>query len=165
MPSDRVHTLTGLLFLPVFTYVIHRVRLPITVFIATYIFSLLWLSPDLDLVNSKSMKRWGFLRFIWIPYAKLFKHRGLGHNIVIGPLTRLIYLLIIAGFVHSTFRMIGFDPIDIEIPITRGNVLAFLAGFWLPDTLHVILDKIDGFLKKKKRRYKRKKRWNLFLTV
>jgi uncharacterized metal-binding protein len=151
MPGDRVHTSVGLLLLPILAYAVLKVGLPATVFIATYIFSLLWLSPDIDLENSKSMKRWGILRFIWLPYAKLFRHRGISHNIVLGPLTRLIYLLIIAGFVYSLFRMLGFEiVVGVAGVTTKENVLAFLAGFWLPDVLHVFLDRIDEFLKRKK---------------
>ena len=96
MPSDRVHVLVGMAFLPIFTYVILKIGLPVLTFIVTYVFSLFWLSPDLDLANSESMKRWGILRFVWIPYARIFRHRGVSHSILLGSLTRLLYLFAIA---------------------------------------------------------------------
>ena len=47
---------------------------------ATYLFSALLLSPDLDLARSDPHNRWGYPRVCWTPYAKLFRHHGLSHN-------------------------------------------------------------------------------------
>ena len=62
------------------------------VFSATYLFSALLLSPDLDSARSDPYNRWGYLRVCWTPYAKLFRHHGLSHNPLVGPLSRLLYL-------------------------------------------------------------------------
>jgi uncharacterized metal-binding protein len=52
----------------------------------------LYLSPDLDL-KSLPWKRWGILRFIWLPYQKSIPHRHwLSHAPVIGSAVRLLYL-------------------------------------------------------------------------
>jgi len=59
---------------------------------AGVVFGALWLSPDLDLSNSRPSRRWGPLRIVWIPYAKLFAHRGLSHHWLAGTLSRLLYL-------------------------------------------------------------------------
>jgi len=47
---------------------------------ATYLFSALLLSPDLDLARSDLHNRWDYPRVCWTLYAKLFRHHGLSHN-------------------------------------------------------------------------------------
>jgi uncharacterized metal-binding protein len=61
-------------------------------FSSGFAFSMLFLSPDLDLARSGPMRRWGRLAFLWWPYAKLFRHRGVSHHVLWGSLTRLVYL-------------------------------------------------------------------------
>jgi uncharacterized metal-binding protein len=52
----------------------------------------LYLSPDLDLI-SKPYKRWGLLRWIWIPDQRFIPNRSpLSHAPLIGSLNRLAYL-------------------------------------------------------------------------
>jgi uncharacterized metal-binding protein len=52
----------------------------------------LYLSPDLDL-KSLPWRRWGVLRFIWLPYQKAISHRHwLSHAPIIGSIVRLLYL-------------------------------------------------------------------------
>lgn len=52
----------------------------------------LLLSPDLD-TRSRPYKRWGLLRFFWLPYQKTMKHRGWSHALIFGTLGRVGYLL------------------------------------------------------------------------
>ena len=55
------------------------VALGLGVTLATY-----FLSPDLDL-NSRIYRRWGLLRWIWIPYQRVIHHRSwLSHS---GPIS------------------------------------------------------------------------------
>jgi uncharacterized metal-binding protein len=50
------------------------------------------LSPDLDL-PSRPFKRWGWLRWIWIPYQKVTRHRSIfSHGPIVGTTLRVIYL-------------------------------------------------------------------------
>jgi len=52
----------------------------------------LMLSPDLDL-NSRPFQRWGWLRWIWIPYQKSMRHRSVfSHGPIIGTTLRILYL-------------------------------------------------------------------------
>jgi len=52
----------------------------------------LFLSPDLD-IYSLPFKRWGFLKFYWLPYQRAVPHRSfISHTPVIGSLLRLLYL-------------------------------------------------------------------------
>lgn len=55
----------------------------------------LWLSPDLDLEDSRPSRRWGLLRVLWAPYRAFHPHRGASHSYLYGPLSRLLYLLLL----------------------------------------------------------------------
>ncbi|MBD1907995.1 metal-binding protein [Funiculus sociatus GB2-A5] len=57
-----------------------------------FLFSGLMFGPDLDL-NSRPYKRWGWLRWIWIPYQKSLRHRSVfSHGLIIGTTLRSLYL-------------------------------------------------------------------------
>ena len=58
-----------------------------------YLFGGLMLSPDLD-IHSRPYKRWGPLRWIWLPYRRAMHHRSmLSHGPIVGTVFRLLYLL------------------------------------------------------------------------
>lgn len=68
-----------------------------------FLFSGLMFGPDLD-INSRQYQRWGWLRWIWLPYQRSLGHRScLSHGPVIGTLLRILYLLfwvfILGGFI------------------------------------------------------------------
>ncbi|GAB1539762.1 hypothetical protein NUACC21_24290 [Scytonema sp. NUACC21] len=53
--------------------------------------------PDLD-IYSRHYQRWGFFRFIWLPYQKSLRHRSfLSHGPIIGTTLRVIYLSTLVG--------------------------------------------------------------------
>lgn len=53
------------------------------------------LGPDLD-TKSSNYYRWGPLKFIWLPYRKVIKHRSrLSHSFVVGPALKMLYLVIV----------------------------------------------------------------------
>jgi uncharacterized metal-binding protein len=98
----------------------------------------LYLSPDLDL-KSLPWKRWGILKFIWLPYQKFIPHRHwLSHAPVIGSAVRLLYL----GLLLS--------PVAIAIywemqPLQLGKdfwlaVAAALVGVEVSALNHLLLD-------------------------
>ncbi len=98
----------------------------------------LMLSPDLDLI-SRPYKRWGLLRFMWIPYQRLIpRHRHwLSHGVLVGSVVRLLYLsawvsplwLLFPGL--SKFQWPG---------VTVTNAIAFLVGVELSALNHLLLD-------------------------
>jgi len=48
--------------------------------------------PDLD-AKSFQYKRWGIIKWIWLPYRMFFSHRSrFSHGLLWGPVTRSIYL-------------------------------------------------------------------------
>ncbi len=148
MPSGRVHLTFELATLPLWTA--GGVFLGVgwdelVVFTASYAGSSLLLSPDLDLAESDATRRWGPLRLLWWPYTAAFKHRGLSHSILLGPLTRVLYLGLLAacawGALYLAFGLrVGWRP-----PPARA-VAAFLAGIYLSNLLHVLLDRIASVL-------------------
>jgi uncharacterized metal-binding protein len=84
------------------------------VLVTSYLFSGLMFSPDLD-TNSRPYKRWGPVRWLWLPYRMLVPHRHwVSHSMVVGPLLRVIYFI---GAVALLFALgVGianlFRPID-----------------------------------------------------
>jgi uncharacterized metal-binding protein len=146
MPSDNVHNLTGILLLGASVYLLLGLGLPrdfFLVFTTSYLFSLLWLSPDLDVDRgSGSLRRWGPLRYLWYPYKELFRHRGISHSIILGPLTRVLYM----GTVLWTMTWVL--SIGLTVPrLDQGFLYPFLLGMWLPDALHCLLDRMVTGLK------------------
>lgn len=117
MPSGRTHdriTLWSLPGIAVATLLLTR-RSDLTLIVAgAFLFSGLLLSPDLDL-KSLPFKRWGGLRFIWIPYQKMLSHRSVfSHGFLIGTTLRLLYLFILLLLlsvvgVAIAQLLIGFD--------------------------------------------------------
>ena len=94
-----------------------------------------FITPDLD-INSTVIKRWGWLKGLWLPYMWLFRHGKSSHNIVFGGVVRLIYIAFIAFFLYYLI----FQALPPEAMIQTGYVLIFLAGILLANALHVILD-------------------------
>jgi uncharacterized metal-binding protein len=70
MPSGRTHDRITLWSLPLVascTYLITRHSTPTLMICAGFLFGGLMLGPDLD-IHSIHYKRWGWFRWIWLPY-------------------------------------------------------------------------------------------------
>lgn len=124
---------------------------PVVLAIGTYCFDLklgviaatshllggLMLSPDLDLV-SHPFKRWGFLKFIWLPYQKLIPHHRhwLSHGVIVGSVVRLVYL---AAWLSPLWLILAVNQFHwSEVP--RANGIAFFCGVELSAINHLVLD-------------------------
>lgn len=97
MPTGRTHdriTLTSLPIVGGSTLLLsHSTRLTLIV-CASFLFSGLMFGPDLD-IYSCQYRRWGWLRWLWLPYQKMLRHRSLfSHGPVIGTIVRVLYLAI-----------------------------------------------------------------------
>jgi len=58
---------------------------------AGVLFGGLMFGPDLD-IQSRQYTRWGVLRFLWLPYKSIFRHRSRwSHGIIFGTLIRVVY--------------------------------------------------------------------------
>ncbi len=94
-----------------------------------------FITPDLD-IESTAIKRWGRLKFIWLPYKWLFKHGQSSHNILYGAIVRVMYFsIIILGVYYLLFRSL--PP---ETMISSVYVFIFLIGIIIANALHIILD-------------------------
>ncbi len=118
------------------------------IFLGAYLFSSLFLSPDLDLRGSKPFQRWGFARVLWVPYARLFHHRSLSHHIILGPLTRIAYLggivsLALIGILHLTGWQVRFSVPQWQV------IVALLCGLYLPNQIHTIADAVWSALRRR----------------
>ncbi len=119
-------------------------------FSGAYAFSMVFLSPDLDLVDSRPTRRWGPLSFLWRPYAWIFRHRGASHDIIWGPLIRLLYLglLVLAAGVAASAAL--------GRPVFRGlaqvDIAAVLLGAYAPNVVHVVCDQAWSALKRRRRK-------------
>jgi len=104
------------------------------------------LSPDLDLADGQvdSKRRWGVLGVLWVPYGRAFSHRGLSHTWLLGPLTRLIYLGLIVGFVVGLLSFVWPQmPLpDLSWPESLRAVAPPLLGYYISQWLHLIADGI-----------------------
>ena len=112
-----------------------------------YVFSMTFLSPDMDLSQSVSYRNWGVFRLFWWPYAKIFSHRGISHSFFFGTLTRVLYL----GVVFSPFGVFlcHFYPKVCEalgkwFVESPERILALYLGLFVPNALHVLLDRWRG---------------------
>ena len=111
----------------------------ILVFSVSYIFATFFLSPDLD-TKSRPYKRWKMLRILWWPYRIIFKHRGFSHNMILGPLTILVYLTVIV-LASLLLSGVGLQNIPIRM------VIAATAGIVLSVEIHIISDRFFSKVK------------------
>ncbi|WP_017315800.1 metal-binding protein [Mastigocladopsis repens] len=95
MPSGRTHDRITLWALPFVTGVTFWQTNSgnLTLLVAGgFLLGGLMFGPDLD-IYSRHYQRWGFLRFIWLPYQKSLRHRSfLSHGPIIGTTLRVFYL-------------------------------------------------------------------------
>lgn len=95
MPSGRTHDKITLYCFPIITgisiFIFHS---PLAAILATAAFGFagFLFGPDLDLYSCQ-YKRWGVLRWLWLPYQKAFRHRSaFSHGPIIGTVIRVAYL-------------------------------------------------------------------------
>lgn len=106
----------------------------ILVFSLSYLFGTFFLSPDLD-IDSSAYDRWGIFKFLWWPYKELFKHRGMSHHPVFGPLTILIYFALIVILV---LVIVGFDASGFPVDA----IAALLLGIVMSIEIHILADMV-----------------------
>lgn len=123
-------------------------------FAGSYLVGTFLVTPDLDLAegNVDAKKHWGALGFLWVPYGLMFHHRGISHTYFPGPLTRLLYLLLmlaaIAGLASPLVKVLEQHyHFTLTLPtIHPGPVaLAVLLGFFVSQWIHLLADGILPF--------------------
>ena len=136
------------------------------VFTAAYFTGTYLVTPDLDLAENhvRAKSNWGLLGLLWVPYGKLFRHRGLSHSWLVGPLTRLLYMALVAlalGWGVSALSPYFGYTFRIRLAL-RDNwqelAVGALAGYYLSQWLHLLADGIQPDHMWKGRKRRRKKR-------
>ncbi|MBD1843971.1 metal-binding protein [Cyanobacteria bacterium FACHB-63] len=97
MPSGRTHDSITLWSLPIVAATTFGLTQSgnLTLLVSGgFLFAGLMFGPDLD-IYSQQYKRWGVLRWIWLPYRRSLKHRSIfSHGAIIGTIGRIFYLSI-----------------------------------------------------------------------
>lgn len=105
-----------------------------------------FLSPDLDLRQSRPSKRWLFLSPLWEPYRKLSGHRGFSHVPLIGTVSRFLYLALLLAVVlaanHISLVEVAKDLMQDELAIAR--LVALFAGCEMAAIVHLLFDYAPG---------------------
>lgn len=179
MPSGKTHDkVTYFFVLPVFLgvwFVSHHL-IAAVVSSLTFLFAGLMFSGDLD-TKSVQYKRWGPLKWIWIPYQKMVTHRSpFSHGILLGMMARLAYLTLILSLVFvavtrlalwlefGQFANQSFQTIHGAVDLLRTYPTVFwsgLLGLWLGGASHTLADETVSFWKRRRRkRLKKKKKYN-----
>lgn len=120
-------------------------------FSLSYLVGTFLVTPDLDLAENRMQARnnWGLLGMLWIPYGALFSHRGLSHTWIIGPLTRLIYLALVALALSWGAAQVGpYFGYSFSVRAELGEngselALGALSGYYLSQWLHLLADGIQ----------------------
>ncbi len=150
MPSGRTHLRIEAALLAVWAAVavlcVHRGSVgtaEVAGFVAAYLFSMLLLSPDLDLAKSDSYRRWGPLRWLWAPYAAAFRHRRISHHPLFGPITRIAYVGVLALGALAIYSLAA-HRVAPRLVLPTSLVFAVLIGLYLPNLIHILIDGLQS---------------------
>ena len=126
--------------------------------------------PDLD-IHSVQYKRWGWLRWIWLPYRASMHHRSqLSHGPIVGTTLRVLYAgFWLGGFVlviTGGLKLLGIpvmtaaqvhDRLDALLRQWPLECIVLLVGIELGALSHVVSDQLVSGWKRGQRR--RQSRW------
>lgn len=178
MPSGKTHDRITLWSLPVVAgltlaatqhLVAPQQGMATLMICAGFLFGGLMLGPDLD-IHSVQYKRWGWLRWIWLPYRGSMKHRSpWSHAPITGTTVRVIYLLAWLGFagfaglaLANELWQLGWTWEDIGSVIWRSlwqhrvEAIAFVVGLELGAFSHYTADWLVSSHKRSKGKAKKK---------
>ncbi len=141
----------------------------LTSFSVSYTLGTFLVTPDLDLAENRvrAKRNWGLLGWLWVPYGKLFSHRGRSHTWLVGPFTRLAYLAILAVFALTCTALIAFAlgrGLRLRTQLSRywfEISLGIICGYYLSQWVHLIADGVfpwHGHSLRRRRARKRKPR-------
>jgi uncharacterized metal-binding protein len=136
------------LALPVFLgaayYFLHPSRDLMITFAAVFSYSTLFMNPDLDLANQvKLFSIRGLLTLPFRSYATFFSHRGISHNVVLGSLSRILWLAAWGGLIF----LVMYKTLPTKATLYKYYrhyqpfILYSLAAICLADWCHLLLDR------------------------
>lgn len=131
MPNHTTHeTLNIIILIPLlFLGFPNTNYYSLLLFSVGYVLCTFFVTPDLD-TNSRPYHRWKVFRTLWWPYNKLFKHRGISHHCVWGPVSLIVYCAII------------FAPIGYVFIPTACALCAIITGMVIAIEMHILADRI-----------------------
>lgn len=164
MPSGKTHDLVTVALAPLTFAAAWGLTGSLTLCVAATaaaLFGGLMFGPDLD-IQSRQYTRWGVLRFLWLPYRAVFRHRSRwSHGIIFGTLIRVVYfaaaltLLFWAGVYARALFLKGGAPPGLRdlagvwraVEQTAAGygvgtrvLFASLAGLWWGAASHTLTD-------------------------
>ncbi|MDJ0652204.1 MAG: DUF2227 family putative metal-binding protein [Simkaniaceae bacterium] len=128
-------------------YFLHPIRDLMLTFSGAFVYSTLFINPDLDLANQiRLFSIRGFLALPFRVYAKFFSHRKLSHNVIVGSFTRMAWLMGWGCLISLALY---------KAPPSKGTLVSFykhyqpfilyvLAGVCLADWSHLFLERKKG---------------------
>ena len=117
-------------------------------FTVSYLVGTFLVTPDLDLADNRvrAKSNWGLLGLLWAPYGEMFSHRGLSHTWFVGPMTRLLYMVMV-GLALSWVATVISSHFGYTFSVRAGwrensweLSLGSLLGYYLSQWLHLIAD-------------------------
>ena len=131
--------------LPVILFLLHHFIKPsfnlLITFSICFIYSTLFMNPDLDIANQiKLFSLRGFLTLPFRSYSHFFRHRGISHMFLIGSLTRVLWLGVIAFIIFYIFDISFFNAKKLTTVLHNKHFLYCLFALSLADLCHLMLD-------------------------
>ncbi|HTL90538.1 MAG TPA: metal-binding protein [Leptolyngbya sp.] len=182
MPSGRTHDSITLWSLPIVaatTFGLTQSSSLTLLASGGFLFAGLMFGPDLD-IYSQQYKRWGILRWIWLPYRRSMKHRSFfSHGAIVGTVGRILYLgswimlfvifaIVISAIVQQIFGTVSqwqtmaqtsivtlFQQTFYLIQRSQIECLALAIGLELGAMSHSLSDWIGSRIKRWNKRRKR----------
>lgn len=148
MSQYKTHTKFNLLLaLPLLLaglfYFIHPRREYAITFASTFVYSTLFMNPDMDLAHQIKLRSLrGVLSLPFRLYSRVFKHRGLSHSLVFGSLTRIVWLSAIALLIFYLTNQILPSKTSFVKFFHRYEpfILFGFFGVFIADLCHLLLD-------------------------
>lgn len=151
MPQYKTHNhFNFFLILPIVIlggyYFLSIPKRDLIIFSSAFAYSSLFMNPDLDLANKiKLFSLRGVLTIPFRTYSWIFRHRGLSHHLILGTLTRVLWLFLFVFTFSIIFMKIGMHSLHWKslFSIYRHEFMFALFGILLADLAHLFLDSVS----------------------
>jgi len=150
MPKYSTHTTFNLslsfpLILTALYLYSHPTPLQLGFFSIAFIYTTLFMHPDMDIAYKiKKLSLRGFLSLPFIGYANLFRHRGISHTLILGSITRILWLCAVVFIICYAFNLCFFTKTSLTLYCIhyKKEMLYGFIGICTADASHLLLDKL-----------------------
>lgn len=150
MANYKTHSIFNIFFaLPLLIVGVYFSLYPsieqLLIFSSAFIYTTLFMSPDMDLAYK--IKWYSVRGMISLPfriYSRVFRHRGISHSLLLGSITRILWLACFIFLMLYLFNWIFFSKQSLVTTYTlyKEELLYGFFGIWLADSAHLLLDKL-----------------------